>query len=48
VDRAWLADLRGDALVLGCDRRLDDTDVPGVVVAAACRAGLLSVAEVVK
>jgi hypothetical protein len=29
VDRAWLAELRGVALVLGCDRRFDDTDVPG-------------------
>ena len=48
VDRQWLADLRGDALVLGHGRWSDDTDVPGVVVAAACRAGLLSVAEVVK
>jgi hypothetical protein len=39
VDRAWLADLRGDAPVLGCDRRFDDTDVPEAVVAARGRAG---------
>jgi hypothetical protein len=48
VDRRWLAGLRGDALVMGCDRRLDDTDVPGVVLVAAYQGGLLSGAEVVR
>ncbi len=40
VTRAWLADLRGDVLVLGCDGRLDDVSVPRVVVEAATRSGL--------
>ena len=40
VNRAWLADLRGDVLVLGCDGRLDDVSVPGCVVEAADRSGL--------
>lgn len=38
--RAWLADLRGDVLVLGCDGRMDDADVPWLVVDAALRSGL--------
>lgn len=41
VNRAWLADLRGDVLVLGCDTRLDDVSVPRVVVEAATRSGLV-------
>ncbi|HET9657497.1 MAG TPA: hypothetical protein VFP72_19250 [Kineosporiaceae bacterium] len=41
VTRAWLADLCGDVLVLGCDRRLDDVSVPQFVVDAAVRSGLL-------
>lgn len=41
VDREWLADLRGDVLVLGCDGRLDDANVPQGVLEAASRAGLL-------
>jgi hypothetical protein len=41
VTRAWLADLRGDVLVLGCDARLDDVSVPRVVVEAAARSGLV-------
>ena len=40
VTRAWLADLRGDVLVLGCDGRLDDVSVPRFVVDAAARSGL--------
>ncbi len=42
VDRAWLAGLRGHALILGLDTRLDDTDVPAGVVFAAWQAGLLA------
>jgi hypothetical protein len=41
VNRAWLADLRGDVLVLGCDERLDDVSVPGCVVEAAALSGLV-------
>lgn len=41
VTRAWLADLRGDVLVLGCDERLDDVSVPRFVVEAAVRSGLV-------
>jgi hypothetical protein len=41
VNRAWLADLRGDVLVLGCDGRLDDVSVPRSVVEAAARSGLV-------
>ncbi len=41
VNRAWLADLRGDVLVLGCDGRLDDVSVPRFVVEAADRSGLV-------
>ncbi|HET9658451.1 MAG TPA: hypothetical protein VFP72_24070 [Kineosporiaceae bacterium] len=40
VTRAWLADLRGDVPVLGCDRHLDDASVPRFVVGAAVRSGL--------
>jgi hypothetical protein len=40
VGRAWLAGLCGDVLVLGCDERLDDADVPPSVVDAATRCGL--------
>jgi hypothetical protein len=40
VNRAWLADLRADVLVLGCDGRLDDVSVPRFVVGAAVRSGL--------
>ena len=38
--RTWLADLRGDVLVLGCDERRQDTSVPRPVVDAATRSGL--------
>jgi hypothetical protein len=41
VSRCWLADLRGDALVLGCGPGGTDTDVPGGVIDAARRSGLL-------
>jgi hypothetical protein len=41
VDRQWLANLRGDALFLGCDELLDDTDVPPALVDAARRSGLI-------
>jgi hypothetical protein len=41
VDRSQLAQLRGDVLVLGVDGRLDDTDVPDAVIAAAREAGWL-------
>lgn len=40
VTRAWLADLRGDVLVLGCGGRLEDVSVPLFVVDAAVRSGL--------
>jgi hypothetical protein len=40
VTRAWLADLCGDVLVLGCDRHLDDVSVPRFVVGVAVRSGL--------
>lgn len=40
VDRWWLGNLRGHALFLGRDERLDDADVPLVVVEEARRAGL--------
>jgi hypothetical protein len=40
VTRAWLANLRGDVLVLGCDGRLGDVSVPRSVVEAATRSGL--------
>ena len=38
--RTWLADLRGDVLVLGSDERRQDTSVPRPVVDAAARSGL--------
>jgi hypothetical protein len=41
VNRAWLADLRGDALIVGCGRGWADTDVPDGVIDAAARSGLL-------
>lgn len=41
VNREWLADLRGDALIVGCGRGGADTDVPDGVIDAACRSGLL-------
>ena len=41
VNRAWLADLRGDVLVLGCDERLDDVSVPGCVVETTGLSGLI-------
>lgn len=40
VCRAWLADLCGDVLVLGCDGRLHDVSVPRSVVEAVSRSGL--------
>jgi hypothetical protein len=42
VNRQWLADLRGDALIVGCGRGGVDVDVPGAVVDAAHQAGLLA------
>lgn len=33
--------LRGDVLILGCDARRDDADVPAAMVAGARAAGLL-------
>jgi hypothetical protein len=41
VERQWLAGLRGNALFLGCDERLDDADVPLALVEAARRSGLI-------
>jgi hypothetical protein len=41
VNRELMADLRGDALVMGLDRRLDDSSIPRGVLEAASRAGLL-------
>ena len=41
LNREWPADLRGDVLVLGCDRHLNDTDIPLAVLDAATQAGLL-------
>jgi hypothetical protein len=41
VNRELLADLRGDVLVMGWDRRLDDSSIPRGVLEAASRAGLL-------
>jgi len=38
--RAWLAGLRGDVLVLGCDGRRQHVSVPRPVVDAAARSGL--------
>ena len=40
VTRTWLAGLRGDVLVLGCDERRQDVSVPRSVVDAAARSGL--------
>jgi hypothetical protein len=40
ADRAWLADLRGDALVVGVDATGDDRHIPMAVLVAACRCGL--------
>ncbi len=42
VSRAWLEDLRGDVLVLGCDARLDDVSVPRFVVEAAMQSALMA------
>lgn len=36
-----MTDLRGDVLVLGRDGRLDDVNVPGRVVEAVARSGLV-------
>jgi hypothetical protein len=41
TDRTWMASLRGDTLILGCDERLNDTDVPLRVVEAARATGLV-------
>jgi hypothetical protein len=41
ADQGWLDGLRGDVLILGCNDRRDDADVPDAVVAAARQAGLL-------
>ena len=37
LDRGWLSDLRGDALVVGVDTRGGDCDVPAGALVAACR-----------
>jgi hypothetical protein len=41
LDRAWLADLRGDALIVGSGPGGTDEDVPDGVIDAAARSGLL-------
>lgn len=41
AERQWLADLRGNALFLGCDEWRNDTDVPPALVEAARRSGLI-------
>jgi hypothetical protein len=41
LNRAWLADLCGDALIVGCGRGGADADVPDGVIDAAARSGLL-------
>jgi hypothetical protein len=41
VNRQWLADLRGDALIVGVGRSGSDADVPDGVIDAAARSGLL-------
>jgi SAM-dependent methyltransferase len=41
VNRAWLADLRGDVLIVGLGPGGTDEDVPGGVIEAAARSGLL-------
>ena len=38
--RPWLAGLRGDVLILGCDERRQHASVPRPVVDAATRSGL--------
>lgn len=40
VQRQWLADLRGDALIVGCAPSGADTDVPDGAIDAAARSGL--------
>lgn len=40
VNRAWLADLRGDALIIGSGLGGTDTDVPDGVIEAAARSEL--------
>ncbi len=40
-NRRWLADLRGDAQIVGCGRGGADADVPDGVIDAAARSGLL-------
>ena len=40
VTRTWLAGLRGDVLVLGCDEQGQHVSVPRPVVDAATRSGL--------
>lgn len=40
ADRAWLADLRGDALILGVDATGDDCHIPMAVLIAAGRCDL--------
>jgi hypothetical protein len=37
LDRRWLADLRGDALIAGVDARGNDCDAPTGVLIQACR-----------
>jgi hypothetical protein len=41
LNRRWLANLRGDALVVGCGPGGTDADVPDGVIEAAARSGLL-------
>lgn len=40
VDRSWLADLRGDAVIVGVDVRGGDCDIPAGVLVAACQGEL--------
>jgi hypothetical protein len=40
VNWAWLADLRGDALIIGSGLGGTDTDVPDGVIEAAARSEL--------
>lgn len=46
TERALLAGLRGDALVVGIDVRGGDTDVPAGALVAACQAGARPVVDI--
>lgn len=41
VDRTWMRDLRGDALILGADEHRNDDNVPRAVLDLARAAGVL-------